>query len=230
MAKRRSFLKLGAVVGALVLGPVRAIFDPFGISRAAGPGGKPMPAKIEQGELWAGFRLLPWGTASPPLERVVQMPAFHGPGTALGLPQFESVPLERLARRIGYPLPSLPKSLVLEADTEVLSTEGGKVIAATTKFYTHGPVQTKSIPAVVLRFQPDFPSPLPVWPFGNPDTGLSVPERVNWLPRQGLVTQAALGPVAMWIDGRGLHTVQVDSRSTGLSLRAVAASIEDTKS
>jgi hypothetical protein len=201
MITRRDFIKTVSLLSGAVLAPVRWLGKWAGVQPAQGE------EPPEQGELYAGFVLLPEGALAPPFSKCASAPilcvahdkddpkveAFRGETL-----WFNSI--EELTSNLSfqtYVPTSLPANIEF-VNTYLVRFVGSKeIFKARIDF---GFLENMH-PLIGLSAQPIFPQPLPIWP---------VYEKVDFTPTPGVMLPTAEGHVFQWIKEDILYTLMVE--------------------
>jgi hypothetical protein len=227
MLNRRSFIKLIAAAGGLLLPPISWLAQKTARANDMGSdhqvllplvskGGEPV------GELYGGFILLPDGIPIPDfvIPPQLNVPDVCGVGheetdrSAKALTrQFTS--LEQLHADLNKNIPvvsfeKLPEKLDTEQVTSLGYVSGESVIVTIS-------YSSENESLLFLNAQLDFNRPFPVW-FSNPidDCLPVVYQKVDFLPNPGLMTIGQTATTYLWIKQDILYTLTVDSKLLGL--------------
>lgn len=206
MLKRRDFIKVISMLGGIVLTPLGRLIVGQYTSLAQ------VDLPIE-GELYAGFVLLPEGAP---------VPAFVQP-SKLGLPNLCSVgdnaeitgvvetftDVSEIISNLYFPVYTLKKSPdIYPAGGYILKHKSGEVSGVALGFLAPNASDEEMRVKVALWAQPDFSNPLPLWSsepmeFGGPAVVL---EKVDFLPTTGIVAITPYERVFHWIENKTYYT------------------------
>jgi hypothetical protein len=220
MLSRREFIKFTGLIGVAVLAPLRRL----GWLQTVGTGQIDEPP----GELYAGFVLLPEGSAWPPFVQCAPAPILgqvddeHNPDV-LAL-RGETLWFDNLSEMINnipfstYVPNSLPKGTAFVQGYIIHFAQSGEVFEARTDFGTTEGNQ----PLFNVSARPVFPRPYPIWPVNSPAQGIGLtrpendeivmhPEKINFTPTPGLMLATAVGYSLQWIKQDILYTLVVEN-------------------
>jgi hypothetical protein len=204
MFKRRDFIKLISVMGGVALTPFRGHGTFHGLSAG-------MDADQVEGELYAGFVLLPEGAPKPIFVQDEQygLPNFCGAfdegrlGKITGFysPQNTLTDLTNKVEHPIYALSNAPDGLRYSGAGLVVH-ENGSVICGDITYEAFDPQVDIWYTAVSVWFNLDHPRPVPLWQEGNAgqkDLNGSL-EKVDFLPGGGgVMVQTPLGFSWHWV-------------------------------
>ncbi len=208
MITRRDFLKFVGGIGMIILTPIRRL--------------NLFPRKqLEQdimGELYSGFLILPEGA---PIPSIVKGPKLGFPNEC-GIGVVSEVPdrrfitqeydtLEEFTRdtRVAmYSLKEIPKDTQL-GSVSTIKTIDGEIYLVSLGYETYRADVDVWQCTIWLLAQMDFPYPIPIW-HNNPvePNGPAVrPEKVDFLPKPGIMVRTQNGYVFHWIENSIFFTL-----------------------
>jgi len=215
MFTRRDFIKTMSLLSGAVLAPVRWLGKWAGVQ----------PTKADEppveGELYAGFVLLPEGAKVP---EYVQYPKKMIPivcGVAGNATTATSISFESEADLIievdfpTYSLSQLPEGMS-SAGGYILKHKTGETFSILLSYKIYEPERQRWKAAVNLCAQPDFPRPFPLWSSepvepGGPSVLL---EKVLFLPSPGIMVVSQTGYIFYWVEDNILYTLTMDHNPT----------------
>jgi hypothetical protein len=127
---------------------------------------------------------------------------------------------------VAIPLVGNAAELGLVADeSEVRTNDAGELVWVCTKYYARDLSQN---PVVIVRADPGYPLPIPVWPSGSPTSGLTPPERIAIRGLPAVLVQQGPTLAARWIEAGVLYTVEMNNRLTDLAWTSITISMVRT--
>lgn len=194
-----------------------------------------------EGELYAGFLLLPEGAPVPATVKYSRLgiPIACGVGVGRGGPELTSVTkpvatpadLAREGHFPAYTLSKLPEGL-RPAGGYLIKHISGESFGGLLSFETHNAQTNSWEPTVRIWAQPDFPRPFPMWS-SNPvePEGLSVTlEKVDFLPSPGILIRSTEGHVFLWIENDVLYMLTAEYGQSLEESQALVASLARVES
>lgn len=238
---RRGFLRgtlLGSL-GAVVTARIGWLFPEsqrkFIRPSSTNPSDVALQASTE-GELYAGFLLLPDGAPLPAFVRPPQIgiPIFCGVGVGKGGPRPTAVTsslktVTDLQSETDFPIYTFGKlsQEFQPGAVNLIKHTTGEIYAASVIFESiHQDRQSQGI--VSITTQPDFPRPFPLWSCSpvEPDGPAVILEKVDFLPSPGIVVATLLGFVFHWIEKDVLYTLLAEYNPSREEATLLASSLE----
>ncbi len=237
MWARRDFIKRMAWLGA-------AMLLPFDRLRLAAPMGQVDARAGAEGELYAGFVLLPEDVAAPSFVKSPELgpalvcgvrdesaqpePPEHWPYASLHM--FDTV--AELRDAVDFPfyiLEKTPPGLRL-GTISTLSSATGDVCSATLGFEGYNSEADYWECKVSLSAQPKFPRPVPLWCTRVELDTRAIPLRkVDFLPSPGVSAVGLAGHAHYWIHGDVLHTLAIHTLPAGQPTGAEALAVQEAR-
>ncbi len=225
MLSRRSLLKTLAAVGSALLLPV----DKLAKLRS------PFPAQPEapsEGDLYAGFLLLPSGAAVPSFVKypVPGIPRVGDPNPT-AVTRFFDTPLALAkATRFAVYSPSRLPAGFRAGSAYLVEHDTGEAFGAGVGFEWYNGVANTWECTLSIWAQPAFPRPYPLWSSdpGEPGAPAVVLERVTFLPSPGIMVSTPVGYAFHWIWEGVLYTMRAEygpSREEAIDLASSLAPI-----
>lgn len=199
MISRREFIKLAGTLGGLFLVPVGRVGRWF-------PANAADVGLLSEGELYAGFLLLPEGASLPAFVEPGQTIALHRPGENPGRVELFNT-LEEWRNQVTFPLyvPSeLPPGFQFSGAGITRHQRSGAIWNAMLSFGNPQSKNDEQISHISLVATLEYPRPVPVWPVHDPHLPGEVivnPRKVAWpTTTPGVMLPSAQGNIVQWID------------------------------
>jgi len=216
MATRRDFLKTISTFAAAALVPLDSIARKWSRGRSQAPW---------QGEVYAGFVILPEGDPIPSfvVPPTIPLPMVCGVGEGReGQPPFTfgryfdtAAEVVREAGTPVYTLSRVPSGL-RPSRPRVVQHLTGEVFAVSLDFESRNPITREWESTVSIWAEPDFPRPVPLWwsdPV-EPDGPSVTYQKVDDPPSPGLMVESAQGYVFHWIADDVYFIMRVENGSS----------------
>lgn len=230
MFTRRDFIKVMGWLGGIILTPLGRLrrWESTDLARADAP---------PEGELYAGFLLLPEGTPIPPMVSPSELgvPIMCGVGVGRGGPHPTAVTKymnthHDLAQEVSFPVYTFYKlpGHLRAAGAHLIKHETGEVFSAAVNFDSYNlEAREWEEGTVSISADPDFPRPFPLWSSnpvepGGPATTL---EKVDFLPAPGIMVVTQDGYVFHWIENEILFTMVMEHTPSLEEARSLARSL-----
>ncbi|MGH2442020.1 MAG: hypothetical protein ACRDFX_02505 [Chloroflexota bacterium] len=235
LLSRRHLLKMLGASAVFIATPFERL---LGVRESAGaqtPG---------QGELYAGFVLLPAGAPVPAQVQYPPMgiPIFCGVGgqtaNAISLPLANHTVARDWGRLSLYTVSNLPPG-AFPAEAEILEYESGAIFGVSLTFRSsvpgavdegpsipYGSPPAPSHPQAILSLwaQAEFPHPFPFWD-ENASASTISPTKVNFLPSSGIQVETASEYSFYWISAGVLYRLVLYYHPSQAEAQRVASSL-----
>lgn len=189
-----------------------------------------------EGELYAGFLLLPEGASIPAFVRPPEMgiPIFCGVGVGRGGPRPTAMSkslstVADLKKEVGFPIYTLGGAFrgLDPSAVNLIKHETGEIYAASVIFESIDK-DRQSSEIVSITAHPDFSRPFPLWSCNpvEPDGPVIILEKVDLLPSAGILVATLQGYVFQWIEKDILYTFLAENNPTREDAELLARSLE----
>jgi hypothetical protein len=229
MFTRRDFIKTMSLMSGAVLAPVQWLAKWAGMQ----------PARAEEtveGELYAGFVLLPEGAKVPefveyPKKGIPIVCGVEGNATTGITKSFDREDdLIKEVRLPMYRLNQLPPGLS-SAGGYILSHKTEEIFSVLLSYKIYDMEIQRTKTAITLCAQPDVPRPFPLWSSEPVEPGGSsvILEKVTFLPIPGIMVISQTGYIFYWIDNTILYTLIMDYHPTYEEAQWLVNSLEQVQ-
>lgn len=220
MLSRRKFIKSVAALGGAWLATASSFAQSVGREMRSD---SVVPASTQtspEGELYAGFLLLPEGA---PVPSTVRYPEYDDLGALLG--RFLGT-AEDLAKEVGFPVRTFrkPPDGLRPLGAGLSRLETGQIVAASIDFESYNEATTSWETTVRICGMLVFPTPVPLWS-GNSaevDGPAVILQKVDFLPSSGIMVTTQAGYVFHWIEHRVFYTLTAEYGPSSEEARALA--------